>query len=86
MTGNLSTHLWEQKFLFLIHLKRFFTVREEFIVTNFRSGQEIVNYGNMIMKGKGKAAKSFTPNGVGEVSYIDIHSVFNDLTFEERKT
>ena len=57
-----------------------------FIVTNFRSGQEIVNYGNMIMKGKGKAAKSFTPNGVGEVSYIDIHSVFNDLTFEERKT
>ena len=64
----------------------FLPSERNFIITNFRSGKEIVDYGNTIMKDKGKAAKSFESRGVGRVSYIDIHSVFKDLKFEEVKS
>lgn len=49
------------------------------ILTNYRSGSAIVNYGNQVMSGLGNPSKSFLSSGL--VTYIDITSVTYDKDF-----
>lgn len=49
------------------------------ILTNYRSGEEIVNYGNNIMSGFGRPSLSSSNSGL--VTYLDIYDVRNSRDF-----
>lgn len=49
------------------------------ILTNYRSGEEIVNYGNNVMSGFGRP--SLSSSNFGLVTYLDIYHVRNSRDF-----